>query len=243
MFVQPVWIAPLYNDFMPMKDKALEAKIVSLAERSGIEGSRIYEVAISEDTNRLNAYVNGIGKTKRIVIWDTSIAKLNEHELLAMMGHEMAHYVMGHVWKLTLFGSGLVIIAMFAVNRSALWLVRRYKGVFGFDSLADIASLPLFIMLINLSVFILSPAFLTYSRYCERESDRFALEITHFNHSAATMFSKFTTNDLAVPHGNIITRIWWGSHPEIGDRIDFCNTYKPWEKGEPIKYSRLFKDK
>src|SRR5262249_24216302 len=99
ILVAPIWIEPLFNKFGPMKNKELEAKILTLATRAGIEGGRVYEVAKSEDTKTLNAYVTGLGVTKRIVLWDTTIAKLDEDELLFVMGHEMGHYVLSHDWK------------------------------------------------------------------------------------------------------------------------------------------------
>ena len=80
ILVQPVWIDPLFNKFGPMKNKELEAKILALADRAGIEGGRVYEVAKSEDTKALNAYVTGFGNTKRIVLWDTAIDRMNENE-------------------------------------------------------------------------------------------------------------------------------------------------------------------
>ena len=88
-----------------MKDKALEAQILALADRAGIEGSRVYEVNKSVDTKTVNAYVTGFGSTKRIVLWDTMLAKLDEPEVLFVMGHEMGHYVLGHVWQLIALGS------------------------------------------------------------------------------------------------------------------------------------------
>lgn len=81
-----------------MKDKQLEQKILHLASRAGIEGSRVFEVDKSADTNQINAYVTGIGATKRIVIWDTAIKRLDEDQLLFVMGHEMGHYVLHHIW-------------------------------------------------------------------------------------------------------------------------------------------------
>ena len=100
VLVQPIWIDPLFNRFGPMKDKSLEAEILALADRAGIEGGRVFEVAKSEDTKALNAYVNGFGSTKRIVLWDTIIKALDRRQLLVVMGHEMGHYVLGHIWKL-----------------------------------------------------------------------------------------------------------------------------------------------
>src|SRR5678816_3119904 len=72
--IQPIWIDPLFNKFGPMQDKALEAEILQLADRAGIEGGRVFEVAKSVDTKALNAYVNGFGDTKRIVLWDTTVS-------------------------------------------------------------------------------------------------------------------------------------------------------------------------
>ena len=94
LLIAPVWIDPLFNTFGPMKNKALETKILQLADRAGIEGGRVYEVDKSTDTNALNAYVAGVGGTKRIVLWDTIIARLDEPQLLFVMGHEMGHYVL-----------------------------------------------------------------------------------------------------------------------------------------------------
>ena len=96
-FIYPIWINPLFNRFGPIRDKNVEADIVALAQRAGIEGARIYEVDMSADTKAVNAYVTGLGSTKRIVLWDTIIAKLSHDELQVIMAHEMGHYVLRHV--------------------------------------------------------------------------------------------------------------------------------------------------
>jgi Zn-dependent protease with chaperone function len=112
LLIAPIWIDPLFNKFGPMKDEALEAQILALADRAGIAGSRVFEVDKSVDTKAVNAYVTGVGQTKRIVLWDTIIAKLERRELLFVMGHEMGHYVLGHVPETIAFLS-LVILATF----------------------------------------------------------------------------------------------------------------------------------
>jgi Zn-dependent protease with chaperone function len=184
--VGPIWIDPLFNTFGPMKDKALEADIMRLAERAGIEGSRVFEVAKSEDTNAVNAYVAGFGATKRIVLWDTILAKLNREQLLVVMGHEMGHYVLGHVWKLILSLSALIIAALYAVHRTSGWLLTRYRHRFGFSELSDVASLPLILALFSLASLVVTPIALAVQRHFEHEADRFGLEITHDNYAAAT---------------------------------------------------------
>lgn len=241
ILVQPVWIDPLFNKFGEMKNKQLEAKILALANRAGIEGSRVYEVAKSEDTKALNAYVTGFGNTKRIVLWDTTIAKLSEDELLFVMGHEMGHYVLGHVWKSILFFALVIILMLYAIHRTAGWLINKYKDQFGFRELSDVASLPLIILLFTLYSFIITPPLLAFSRYNEHESDRFGLEITQKNRSAAEAFVKLQTENLGVPRPHWLRKLWQASHPPLGERIDFCNEYRPWMKGESLQYGHLFK--
>ena len=132
LFVTPIWIDPLFNKFGPMKDKALEGKILALADRAGIDGGRIFEVDKSRDTTTVNAYVVGLLGTKRIVLWDTLLAKLNEREVLFVMGHEMGHYVLHHVVWGILGLSVLVLLGLYFVHRAAGVLIRRYRGRLGF---------------------------------------------------------------------------------------------------------------
>ena len=242
ILVQPVWIDPLFNKFGPMKDKGLEADILALAERAGIEGGRVYEVAKSEDTKVLNAYVTGFGNTKRIVLWDTTIAKLDEPELLFVMGHEMGHYVLGHVWKTILFFAAVIMATLFAIHKTAGWLIARYQDRFGFTELSDVASLPLILLLFSAYLFIVTPGVLAFTRAQEHESDRFGLEILQNNHAAATAFVKLQTENLGIPRPHWLVRLWQASHPTLGERIDFSNAYRPWTTGEPLRYRHLFKE-
>ncbi|MGH9769690.1 MAG: M48 family metallopeptidase [Blastocatellia bacterium] len=241
ILVQPIWIDPLFNEFGPMKNKELETKILQLADRAGIEGSRVYEVDKMKDTKTLNAYVTGFGATKRIVLWDTIIAKLDEDELLFVMGHEMGHYVLGHVWKTILFLSLLIMATLYAIHRTAGWLIDKFHRRFGFTELSDIASLPLIILLFSAYFLIVAPAALAFSRHNEHEADRFGLEITRNNRAAATAFVKLQQENLAVPRPHTLVKLWRASHPTLGERIDFSNLYRPWERGERLRYEGLFK--
>jgi STE24 endopeptidase len=241
LVIAPIWISPLFNNFGPMKDKSLESSILALANKAGIEGSRVYEVNKSVDTNAVNAYATGFLGTKRIVLWDTIIQKLNRKELLFVMGHEMGHYVLGHTWKFVLFLSILILITLYAAYRVAGGIISRFKHRFGFDQLSDIASLPLLLLLINVFSFIVSPIDLWYGRHIEHEADRFGLEITRDNHDAATAFVKLQEENLGNPRPGLLYKIWRADHPVLGDRIDFCNQYKPWQTGEKMKYEKYFK--
>ena len=241
VLVQPIWIDPLFNKFGPMKDKTLEADILALADRAGIEGSRVFEVAKSEDTKAVNAYVAGFGGTKRIVLWDTILAKLNREQLLVVMGHEMGHYVLGHVWKSILALSALIILALYAVHRTSGWLIDRYRHRFGFSELSDVASLPLILVLFSLASLVVTPVALAMQRHFEHEADRFGLEITRDNYAAATAFVTLQQENLGVPRPGPLYVWWRASHPTLGDRIDFSNDYRPWESDQPLVYESYFK--
>jgi Zn-dependent protease with chaperone function len=241
MLIAPVVIDPLFNNFGPMKDKALEQKILDLAGRAGIEGARVFEVDKSADTNTVNAYVTGFGGSKRIVLWDTTIAKLDPAEVLFVMGHEMGHYVLGHVVKSIFFAAALILATLYAAYRLQAGLIARFQRRFGFTELADIASLPLVLVLVGVLSFVIAPAANGYSRWQEHEADRFGLEITHDNHAAATAFVKLQQENLGVPRRGLLYTLWRASHPLLGDRIDFCNAYHPWTDGKPGRYDHLFR--
>jgi len=241
--VQPIWIDPLFNRFGPMRDAALEADILALAERAGIEGSRVFEVAKSEDTTAVNAYVAGFGSTKRIVLWDTIQSKLTHDQLLVVMGHEMGHYVLGHIWKLILILSALIMAALYVVHRASGWLMIRYRSRFGFTDLADVASLPLVLVLFSAASLVVTPLALAVQRDFEHEADRFGLEITRDNYAAATAFVTLQQENLAVPRPGPFYKWWRANHPLLGERIDFSNDYRPWERHEPLVYERYFKQR
>jgi STE24 endopeptidase len=239
--VAPIWIAPLYNTFEPMHDKALEASILAQATRAGIEGSRVFEVNKSVDTNTLNAYVAGLFNTKRIVIWDTTLKRMTEPELLFVVGHEMGHYVLNHVWKSVALSIVSLIASLYAAYRLSGIIIRRYGARMGFVALSDVASMPLLFALLAGVSLVITPVEFAFTRHYEHEADRFGLEITRASHSAGTAFVKLQTDALAVPRPGVLFQIWHGSHPTLGDRIDFANSYHPWRTGDPLVYADRFK--
>lgn len=241
VLIKPVWIDPLFNDFGPMKDRALEARIRAMADRAGIEGGRIYEVNKSVDTHTSNAYVTGVLGTKRIVLWDTLLNQLEPREVLAVMGHEMGHYVLGHVPRSVVLSSLVTLTSLFWIDRAGRALVARFHGQFGFERLSDVAALPLILLLLSVASLALAPVVNAYSRHQEHEADRFALEVTRTNRSAALAFVKIQKENLVNPRPGLFYRLWRATHPSIGDRIDFCNAYHPWVDGRPLRYQALLR--
>src|SRR4051794_12330919 len=157
MFLQPVVIDPLYNDFYPLTNKVLETKILALAEKADIPATHVFEVNMSDETNALNAYVTGIGSNARIVLWDTTLNKLSDNQILFIMAHEMGHYVEKHIY----FGiAGYLLISLlglYLTYRLMHWAVRRWGKELKIADVRDIRSLPLFFMILSILLFAASP--------------------------------------------------------------------------------------
>jgi Zn-dependent protease with chaperone function len=177
--------------------------------------------------------VTGLFQTKRIVLWDTLLARLEEKEVLAVMAHEMGHYVLGHLVRSILLSSIATLVGLFFVDRIGRFLIERSPNLLKFNSLSDIASVPLLLMLIQLTSLFLTPAVFAYSRYQEHEADRFAIDLTRSNHSAATAFVKLQEENLSNPRPGLVYTLFRATHPSIGQRIDFCNTYRPDASRQP----------
>jgi Zn-dependent protease with chaperone function len=227
LLITPVYIAPLFNKFGPMKDKALEREVLAVASQAGVEGARVFEVNKSVDTQKVNAYVTGVGKTKRIVLWDTLLARLEPAQTRFVVGHELGHYVLGHVWISIFVSWGLTLLGLFAAHRTAGFLLARFGDRFGFTQLADPASLPLLMLLLSLFSFLIAPGALALSRHHERAADRFGLDLTRDNQAAASAMVALQRQNLAVPRPGLLYKIFRSSHPPIGERVDFINAYRP----------------
>jgi Zn-dependent protease with chaperone function len=242
ILIFPVLIDPLFNRFEPMKNKELEKRILATAERSGIEGSRVYEVNKSVDTKAVNAYVTGFLQTKRIVLWDTLLNKLDEDEVVFVVGHEMGHYVLNHIVYGVIMSSVGCFIGLYLLHRVSAMILLRFHNRFGFDSLGDIASFPLVVLLLGIFAFAASPIALAVSRHDEREADRFGIELTRLNRAAATGFVKLQQENLGVPWHSLLYKLWRDTHPPVGERIVFFNSYKPWQTGQPLRYEGRFRE-
>lgn len=239
--ISPVYIDPIFNKYQKLQDSTLENKIYEEINRTSIENCKVYQVNKSVDTKEMNAYMTGVFNTKRIVLWDTTIKNLNQREVLCIVAHEMGHYLMGHVWKAIIFAGASSILILYFINKSALWILSKSGGNFGFTKLHDVAALPLIILLLNIFVFVATPASNAYSRYTEREADRFELELTKDNEATLSSTIKLHEESLILPTTGIVYKLWNYNHPTFQERVDFASKYKPWEENKPLKYKKYIK--
>lgn len=232
VFIQPLWVAPLFHHFGPMKDKVLEAEILGLASRAGIEEARVFEVDMSADTKALNAYVTGFGASKRIVLWDTTLQTLTPDQTLFVTAHEIGHYILHHIWYEVLFLSIFTFAIFYFTYRTSETLLAKNRKRFRFSQLSDIASLPLLLVVLTFYQLVFTPLFNMFSRHLEHEADQFGLEMTHNNRAAGEAFIALQQNNLANPNPGPIYMFWRATHPSLASRVEFCNTYCPWKQEE-----------
>jgi STE24 endopeptidase len=227
MFIQPVIIDPLYNDFYPLKNKELETKILKIASRAEIPANHVYEVNMSEKTNALNAYVTGIGTNSRIVLWDTTLNKLKDDEILFIMAHEMGHYVEKHIY----FGiAGYLPLTLVGLRITASlmeYIVRRWGDVLKISSVSSISSLPLFLLLTAVLLFLSSPLTNYASRYQEARADKYAIEMTGDTKAATGTFQELTRTGLSQVNPPPLVKWFRFSHPTMLERISTVDHRSP----------------
>ena len=225
MFVmlRPVWIAPQFNEFRPLRDPALADRLLELAERSGIQGAEVLEVDKSRDTRAVNAYVAGLFGTTRIVLWDTVHEKLTHREIVAVMAHEMGHHAMGHRLRGTLTRSASKVVVLGLVALLAGTVLRRWGARLEVRGMDDVAGFPLLLALyfgLNLA---LNPLLLWRSRVRERQADVFAVEQTGDPRALASAFLVLQHSNLKHPWPGPLFTFFRASHPSIGARLEYFN--------------------
>lgn len=239
-FISPWVIAPLFYKFEPLqqKDAPLTAALEQMEQRAGedIPPARMFWMGAAEKTTSLNAYVTGIGASKRIVVFDTTIAKMNTPQIVFVAGHETGHYVLQHVFKEIAFFAVLLLILFYLGYRTVGWMLARWGARWQIRGLDDWASLPALILLLSIFLFLSNPIASAVSRHFEHQADQYGLEVTHgltpdFGQVAAQGFQILGEVDLADPDPNPLDVFLFYSHPTIPDRVQFSLTYDPWSKG------------
>ncbi|MED1202469.1 M48 family metallopeptidase [Heyndrickxia acidicola] len=225
MFVQPVVIDPLYNHFYPLQDKALETKILALANKAHIPANHVYEVDMSSKTNSLNAYVTGIGSNARIVLWDTTLKQLNDREILFIMAHEMGHYVEHHIYYGLAGYSLLTLLGLWLTANIMRWTIQKNNGRFKVSEVSNLSSLPLFLLITSVLLFAVSPITNGVSRYEETRADSYALKTTHDKKAAVQTFQDLTRSGLSQVNPPFLVKFFRYDHPTMLDRIHMVEQY------------------
>jgi STE24 endopeptidase len=245
VFVAPVILDPLFNKFEPL-DKThpeLVDQIEKVTQRGGlnIPPDRMFEMKASEKVTTYNAYVTGIGATKRVVVWDNTSRDLTVPETLFIFGHEMGHYVLNHIYKGLAFAAVMMFAGFWLGRRMVLAMLSRWGEAWRIRGIDDLAALPVLMLALSLLTLVGEPIGNAFSRHIEHQADIYGLEVTHglFPNNrqvAASSFQKLGEKSYDYPDPNPLLVFWSYSHPTIADRIRFALGYDPWNTPAGPKY-------
>ena len=246
VFITPYVIDPLFNKFEPLSKtnpalvEQLE-RVVAKGEGIQIPPERMYLMKASDKVTTLNAYVTGFGSSKRVVVWDTSIAKGTPDEILFIFGHEMGHYVLGHIVSGILYSFVLILVEFWVGFHFFQFVLRRFGARWGIPTQDNWGSLAVFVLVLSIIGFVSSPIDNSFSRAHEHAADVYGMEVVHgivANPQATgqAAFQLLGENSLSYPYPSDAYEFWTGSHPPIWLRAAFAKHYDPWAPGEEPKY-------
>ena len=242
---EPLIVAPLFFKFTPLASSQphLAERIESVVKRAGLEipQDRMFEMNASSKLKSVNAYASGLGATKRVVVWDTSLKRMTEDEILFVFGHEMGHYVLSHVRNGILFSCGVLLIFLFLAYRLLHWILSRWGESWAIRGADDLASAPVLILLFTVFGFLFTPVSNVYSRYLEHQADQYGLEVIHglvpnAPVVAAHAFQVLGEIDLEEPNPSAAVKFWFYNHPPLDERMRFAQTYDPWSQGRAPEF-------
>ena len=214
LLAAPIVIEPLFNDFKPVPAGEVRDALVVMARRAGVPTDRIFVYDGSRQSNNFTANVAGLAGTARIAISDVAFKGASLDEVKAVTGHEIAHYVLGHVWRLVAATAGLAILFFFLADR----LFPGFARAFGSGaSLREPAGLPVLLFIVSLFGLLAEPAFNALTRAAEMEADRYSLETVNLPDAMASALVK--TAEYRNPRPNALEEWLFYDHPSVERRV------------------------
>ncbi|MDU0458213.1 MAG: M48 family metallopeptidase [Geobacteraceae bacterium] len=226
MFISPYLIEPLFNRYEPVSEPGLEDEIRAMMEKAGLKAGKVLQMDASRRSRHSNAYFTGIGKVKRIVLYDTLVRQMSHGEIVAVLAHEIGHWKKGHIWKRLLMAEVMAL--------AGSWLAFM---LLGWPELPDLLGLPADISLparmvvlgfvASLALFPLTPFSAWRSRCHEREADRFAADLTGRPQDLASALVKMSAENLSNLFTHPFYAKFYYSHPPVVERV---RTLREWAK-------------
>jgi STE24 endopeptidase len=217
LYLSPYLIEPLFSKFQPLGDKELEDEIRRLLERGGLQVKGVMQMDASRRSLHSNAYFTGIGRVKRIVLYDTLMKQMERPELLAILAHEAGHWKKGHIWKRLLLTEAGALLVIYGIFRAIVW--GGLPGLFGLDTASFPAQLVMVGFLTSIAFFPFTPFGAWLSRRHEWEADRFAAELSGTPEALAGALVKLTRENLANLHPHPVYASFYYSHPPVVARV------------------------
>src|SRR5215467_2121906 len=211
----PVVLFPIFYKFEPLQDEELKVRLVRLGERAGTRVRGVYKWHLSEKSKKANAALTGLGNTRRIILADTLLDGYSPDEIEAVLAHELGHHVHRHIAKSIGIQTVVTFVGFWAANWWLHYAVDRWHM---FETLSDFANLPLLFLIFIVLGFVLMPAMNAFSRYNERQADRYAFEHANISSFVSSM-NKLAEQNLAERTPSHWVEWWFHSHPAIARRV------------------------
>jgi STE24 endopeptidase len=218
IWLYPLVIAPLFNQYVPVQDDVLRERIMAMAEKAGLRAEGIFEVDAGKRSRHSNAYFTGLGRSKRIVLFDTLLATHSHDEIVAVLAHEIGHWKLRHVLK--------QLILMEVVALAGFYLVYLLMGwpflyeTFGFAGPLPYAGLLLAAIVLKPAAFFLTPIGAAVSRTYERDADRYVLGLVGSTRFLAQALKRLAKENLANLHPHPTYVAFYYSHPPLAQRVE-----------------------
>ena len=212
----PIVLFPIFYKFEPLQDEDLKSRLVTLSERAGTRVRGVYKWNLSEKSKKANAALTGLGNTRRIILADTLLEHYSPNEIEAVLAHELGHHVHKHILKSIAVQAGIAFVGFWAANWVLHYAMERWHV---FDQLSDFANLPLLVLVSTVLSFLLMPALNAFSRYNERQADRYAFQSIATVDPFITAMNKLADQNLAERSPSRWVEWFFHSHPAVSRRV------------------------
>jgi STE24 endopeptidase len=219
----PVVLFPIFYKFAPLENEELKARLVRLSERAGTRVRGVYQWKLSEKSKKANAALTGLGSTRRIILADTLLESYSPDEIEAVLAHELGHHVHKHIVKSIAVQAATTLVGFWAANWVLHYAVDRWHM---FETLSDFANLPLLALVSTVLSFLLMPALNAYSRFNERQADRYAFESIASVKPFITSMNKLADQNLAERAPSRWVEWFFHSHPAISKRVQAAEAWE-----------------
>jgi STE24 endopeptidase len=219
MWLYPVVIASLFNKYEPIKDELLREKITALMAQVGLKAKGIYQVDEGKRSKHTNAYFTGIGKTKRIVLFDTLLASHSPEEILAVLAHEIGHWKKKHILKQLIFMIVASLVVLYFTYLIVNW--PPLYSAFGLQQTPVYAGLLLVSLYFSCIGFFFSPIGAVITRRYEREADKMAVELVGTSEPMINALKRLAKDNLSNLHPHPMYVWFYYSHPPLIERIEY----------------------
>jgi STE24 endopeptidase len=216
----PVLIMPLFNKFIPLENDEIRNRILALGEKTGAQVKGVYTMDFSRRTSEANAFVTGIGNTRRVVLGDTLLNNYTSDEVEVVMAHELGHHVHGDIWRGIILDSLVTLFGFFLANL----VLHATLGWFGYREVGDVAAFPLFVLIMSVSLATM-PVMNAFSRARENAADQYALDVTGKAQAFISSMKKLANQNLADPNPPAWVIWLLYTHPPINQRVKRGETF------------------